>query len=410
MQNEISMHDHVFIGRQAILNAGQEIIGYELLFRESAHATFAELNSDLEAGTQVLVNTLSHMGTQLLLGGKTPFINVSNAMLDSDFLELLPAEQVVFEIVETTQADEKTVKRVKHLRGKGYRFALDNFSPNPNSMAFLPYVELVKLECDGSEPQKVRQLLREFAGRKIKLLAGKVESKEQFLNCRELGFHYFQGYFFARPETLSAKVINPAYVHLIDVLNKLQSNAELRDIEAGLKRDVALSFKLLSYINSAGSGLSCEIQSLRHAVTVLGYKQLYRWLTLLLVTAARKANTPALIKTAITRGRMAELLGRGYFQEEERSQLFIVGVFSLLDVMLNMPLEKIFGSLHLPEPIKEALLSRAGTYGPVLRLVEACESPDPEKIEACALELAMAPETANRAQLEAIAWVEQLGV
>ncbi|MBL8508954.1 MAG: HDOD domain-containing protein, partial [Chitinimonas sp.] len=189
------------------------------------------------------------------------------------------------------------------------------------------------------------------------------------------------------------------------------NNAEITEIENALKRDVALSFKLLRYINSAGFGLSCEIHSFRHAVTILGYQKLYRWLTLLLVTASSDAGTPpALMKTAVTRGRLVELLGSHMLDGTDRDNLFIVGVFSLLDVMLDMPMEKILETLLLPDAVSDALLSRTGIYGPFLELAEACEDPEMADVPRLCEHLQLTPEMLNKAHVSALAWVEELGV
>ena len=242
------------------------------------------------------------------------------------------------------------------------------------------------------------------------LIAEKVETQSEHKICKELGFAYYQGYYFAHPETLSAKVINPAYAVVLELLNKVRNNAEIKDIETSFKRDVALSFKLLRYINSVGFGLSCEIQSLRHALAILGYQQLYRWLTLLLVTAGEGSTSPALMKTAVTRGRLTELLGKDMLEAADRDNLFIVGVFSLLDAMLEMPMDEVLDKLSLPESISDALLSRQGLYGPFLDLTIACEEGDSDHIEKLAFSLQMEPDKINQAHLAALAWVETLGI
>ena len=226
----------------------------------------------------------------------------------------------------------------------------------------------------------------------------------------EYKFDYFQGYYFAHPEILTAKVINPSHALVLDILNKVRSNVDIAEIERGFKRDVALSFKLLRYINSVGFGLSCEIQSIRHALSILGYQQLYRWLTLLVVTTNENGTPSALMKTAITRGRLTELLGHELVDKGERDNLFIVGIFSLLDAMLEMPMDKVLEKLTLPENISDALLHREGIYGPFLALAEACESADIQRIQDLAASLAIDPNAVNEAHLKALAWVEELGV
>lgn len=404
------MSDQAYIGRQPILDRQQKIIGYELLFRHSAEAGHAQVISDLHAGTNILANTLSNIGTNWLVGDKLAFINLSNPMLETDFIELLPPERIVLELLETTQPTPELLARCRELRGRGFNIALDDFEYSPALAPLLDVADYVKLDIRLIGMDKLPAHVKQLEELPLKLLAEKVETRAEFEECKKLGFHYFQGFYFARPETLSTKVINPAHAHVLDLLNKVRNNADLPDIDRLFKRDVALSFKLLRYINSVGFGLSCEIQSIKHALTILGYQQLYRWLTLLLVTAGEDSTPPALMKTAIIRGRLTELLGQDYLEKQDRDNLFIVGVFSLLDAMLEMPMDKILDQLNLPENICDALLTHQGIYGPFLALAEACEGTDIGQLQSLAEALQLEPEKVNQAHLAALKWVEALGV
>lgn len=404
------MQDHAFIGRQPIVDTQQQIIGYELLFRRSAEATDASVSDELLATSKVLANTLSNMGASWLLGDKLAFINAPTSMLMSDFLELLPVERAILEVLETTKPTPELLARCRELRTHGFRLALDDFQLTKESAALLEVANFIKLDIQQLKGAQLEAHVRALEKHPAKLIAEKVETQAEHAECKKLGFTYFQGFYFAHPETLAAKVINPAYAVVLDLLNKVRNNAEIKDIEASFKRDVALSFKLLRYINSVGFGLSCEIQSIRHALAILGYKQLYRWLTLLLVTAGEGSTSPALMKTAVTRGRLTELLGKDMLEAADRDNLFIVGVFSLLDAMLEMPMDKVLDNLALPEAISDALLTRQGMYGPFLALTEACEGGDAKNIEKLAFNLQLEPDNVNQAHLAALAWVETLGV
>ena len=405
------MQDHAFIGRQAILDKQQKIVAYELLFRHHSGATSAEITSDMHAGTRVIVNAFSNMGSEWLLGDKLAFINIATPMLSSEFLELLPAQRVVLEILESVVPSPELLARCRELRAKGFRLALDDYTHSPETAALLDVVDYVKLDIQELGPSKTAEMVKLLKNHPVKLIAEKVETRGEFKACKNLDFDLFQGYHFARPETLTAKVINPAHANVLQLLNQVRNNDEVKDIEVAFKRDVALSFKLLRYINSVGFGLSCEIQSIKHAVAILGYQQLYRWLTLLLVTAGTSdATAPALMKTAVTRGRLTELLGQDYLEKQDRDNLFIVGVFSLLDAMFEMSMEDVLEKVLLPETITDALLTRQGIYGPFLELTEACEGSDIDKIEELAMALQLEPEKVNKAHLDALAWVETLGI
>ncbi len=403
------MQDQAFIGRQPILDAHQQIIAYELLFRHDASAGTAVIEDDVRSCTRVLLNTLNDMGTQWLLGDKQAFINVNAEVLMGDFIELLPAKRTVLELLPGMHADQALIDRIEALRKEGFQVSLSTLE-DPGLLALLPHADYVKIDLLKMGLQKSLALFAKLKGRPVMAIAEKVESHHEFDACKEAGFTLFQGFYFAHPETLTAKVIHPAYAVVLEILNLVSRKADIKEIEIAFKHDVALSFKLLRYINSVGFGLSSEIHSIRHAITILGYDQLYRWLTLLMVTAGDNSTPPALMRTAITRGRLTELLGAGYLNKSERDDLFIVGVFSMLDAMLEMPMEQALDKLNLTDAVTEALLHRSGVYGPFLQLAEATEGADVNKIRQLAESLVMDPEVVNKCHIDALAWTEGLGI
>jgi EAL and modified HD-GYP domain-containing signal transduction protein len=404
------MSNNAFIARQPILNAGHAIVAYELLFRHAAHAESAQIESDADAGITVLAHTLCNMGTEWLLKGKQAFINMDTHMLSSSFSTLLPKQNVVIEVLETVQATDDVLQRLKELKAEGYRFALDDFHCRPETEAFLPFADFVKLDVLALSPEELAKQVKTIRRFPVKLVAEKVESLEQFNHCKSLGFDFFQGYYFARPETLVERIINPVHATVLQLLEKVRQGADVKELEALFKKDVALTFKLLRYINSAGFGLSCEVQSIRHAVSILGMQPLYRWLTLLLVTAGSNATSPAQARTAITRGRLCELLGKTSLPRSDQDNLFIVGVFSLLPAMLEMTMEQVLERVVMPEKISDALLDHSGLYGPFLALTEAMESEDAARLEDLTLSLMLSPAQVSEAHLQALGWVEQLGL
>lgn len=402
------MEEQAYIGRQPIIDASQQIIGYELFFRHSKDAEHAVFEDDLKACSNVLVNTIGDMDIEYLLGNKLAFINVSEAILLSDFLELMPPKKTVFEVLRSVVPNEALLARCEVLRKEGYQIALDNPQLNAHSAAFLPYANYVKIDMLNTSLDEAKTLYHQYKSPKIQVIAEKLETESQFKACEEIGYQHFQGYYFAKPETFTAKVINASFDSVLMILNTVSSEGEIAEIEAGFKRDAALSFKLLRYINSVGFGLSCEIQSIHHALTILGRKQLFRWLTLLMVTAGDNSTPPALMKTCLIRGRLTELLGESYFEKQDRENLFIVGVFSLLDVVLQTPMEKVLEKIQLPETVMDAISTRTGVYAPFLQLTEACEDADTNKIKELAGLLSFDANKVNECHIKALAWVEEL--
>ena len=404
------MEDQAFIGRQPIMDEKQQIIGYELFFRHSADAESAVFEDEFKAYSSVLMNTIGGIDMQWLLGDKLAFINVNEEMLKSEFLELMPPKRTVLEILRSIPQTPDIIERCQNLREQGFKIALDNPQLSAESSALLACADFIKIDIQTLNSAELLKAFNQLHTPSIKMIAEKVETDTQFEDCKKIGFRLFQGFHFARPETFTAKVINASFDSVLNILNVVSQDGEIQDIEAGFKKDTALSFKLLRYINSVGFGLSCEIQSINHALTILGRKQLYRWLTLLMVTAGENSTPPALMKTSITRGRLTELLGESYFEKHDRDNLFIVGVFSLLDAILKMPMETVLEKIQLPEPVSEALLTRSGIYGPFLQLTEACEDADDQRILELAELLQFDAKKVNSCHIAALAWVETLGI
>jgi EAL and modified HD-GYP domain-containing signal transduction protein len=404
------MEDQAFIGRQPIMDEKQQIIGYELFFRHSAEAETAVFEDEFKAYSSVLMNTIGGIDMQWLLGDKLAFINVNEAMLKSEFLELMPPKRTVLEILRTVTPSAEIVERCQNLREQGFKIALDNPHLSIELSPLLSCADYIKIDVQTLDSAELQKKYNQLHVPSVKMIAEKVETDAQFEDCKRIGFRLFQGFHFARPETFTAKVINASFDSVLNILNTVSQDGEIKDIEAGFKKDTALSFKLLRYINSVGFGLSCEIQSINHALTILGRKQLYRWLTLLMVTAGENSTPPALMKTSITRGRLTELLGESYFEKHDRDNLFIVGVFSLLDAILKMPMETVLEKIQLPETVSEALLTRSGIYGPFLQLTEACEDSDNKRILEIAELLQFDATKVNECHIAALAWVETLGI
>lgn len=404
------MEDQAFIGRQPIMDLKQHIIGYELFFRHSADAESAVFEDEFKAYSSVLMNTIGGIDMQWLLGDKLAFINVNEAMLKSEFLELMPPKRTVLEVLRTVTPSDEIVARCQELRSQGFMISLDNPHLSESSQPLLQCADFIKIDVQTIDLAEAAKIFYQYNVSSVQMIAEKVETDKQFEDYKKIGFRKFQGFHFARPETFTATVINASFDSVLTILNKVSQDAENSEIEAGFKRDAALSFKLLRYINSVGFGLSCEIQSINHALTILGRKQLYRWLTLLMVTAGDNSTPSALMKTSITRGRLTELLGESYFEKHDRDNLFIVGVFSLLDAILKMPMEKVLEKIQLPETVTEALLTREGIYGPFLQLTEACEDANSEKILELAELLQFDANKVNECHISALAWVETLGI
>lgn len=240
-----------------------------------------------------------------------------------------------------------------------------------------------------------------------KRIAGAVATRETLADVRELGVSFFEGDWYRRIQG-SGKSVAPSQATVIELIDLVRTEAPIGRIEPLLKRDATLSFRLLRYINSAGFGLSCEIQSFKHAVSILGYQNLTRWLSLLLATSGATPAAPVLMREAAARGRLMELLGEACVSADERDNLFIVGVFSMLPSILQVPMPALMEQLHLAESITDALLTRGSLFGPILTVAEGVEGEASPTLESTVADLQLSTAQVNRFHLEAIAWAEQI--
>jgi EAL and modified HD-GYP domain-containing signal transduction protein len=403
-----------FLGRQPILDRNQQLIGYELLYRADAAATEAAVTDDDHASLVVVASLLQDLGPEQVLGGKLGFINVGPETLGPESpIVLLDPKRTVLEFTSRAPAAAETLARLEELRRAGYGIAVTVDSPavvRQPLFALATHAKVDLLRVPMEQLPLVVKLLRGAGGRRI-LVAEKVETREQAAACLEHGFDCLQGFYFARPETLVARKLEPARAAVMQAIKLLLRNADVIEVDNALKRDVALSVKLLRYMNSAGMGLATRIDSLKHAITLLGYQKLARWLTLLLATTeSRDPTAPLLARTAITRGRLMELLGEGRFDVGQRDNLFIAGTFSLLPAMLMVPMTTALEELELPQAVAEGLLTRSGDFAPYLKLAEAVENPSLAGVAQLCKELSISPKALNLAQMQATDWVNQLGI
>lgn len=365
-----------FLARQPILNRDQSLAAYELLFR-SAAAGPANVTDDLAATASVIAHA-SELGMQNVIGTSLGYVNVDAAVLMSDIVQFLPKEKVVLEILETVKVTDEIVARVEELMRAGYTFALDDVTADSNGVQqLLPLVDVIKLDINDIEQSELFKLTRQFKAAKKKLLAEKVENLAQFESCLELGFDYFQGYYFAKPVVLTGKKLSPSQLAIIHLMGQILSDADTADIERTIKHDASLGFSLLRLVNTPAIGVTQRIDSIAQALLVLGRRQLQRWLQILLYAEPGKMHSAAtpLLALATTRGKLLELMAEK-LQPGNRTTAdiaFTVGMMSLMDTLFGLPMAKILEQIKVADDVHDALLSRKGFFGDMLKLVECVE-------------------------------------
>jgi EAL and modified HD-GYP domain-containing signal transduction protein len=403
---------NIYVGRQPILDRSQALYAYELLFR-SGNVEQAAFHSDVSATAFVIISVFNELGLEQALGDAFGFINVSEDMLMSETLELLPADKIVIELLETVPLKPAVIARARELVRKGFRLALDDVLDLEED--YKPLIEIasfIKIDLQGVAPDALPDLVERFRPYSAKLLAEKVDSAEQARRCHELGFAYFQGYFFARPSVLSSRRLSAGETTLLRLLGMVISDADTSAMEPLIKQEPALLVNLMRISNSVGNGSNRQISSAREAITLLGRRQLQRWLQLMLFCAegGGKAHTP-LLNMVATRARAMELLAeRCAMRDGDPDSAFLTGILSLLPALLRVSMDEVLKTLAVDRIIHSALTDGSGTLGALLRLLRCWE--EDATTDFAATLAALPPlrgEDFTLAVSEAMGWAASLG-
>lgn len=397
------------IGRQPILNRDEQICAYELLFRSAQSLTEAHVSDASQATASVILNTLAGFGIKQILGNHLGFINLELDMLMSDSLELLPKEMVVLELLESLEVTPVLIERCRELKQAGFVLALDDHEFSPVYEELYQLVDIVKVDLLITPVDSLGPTIDQYRDYPFKLLAEKVETKEEFLKCLDLGFNYFQGYYFAKPAVIEKKKIDEGGAALLKLMRQLMDDAEIEEVEKTFRSSPGLTYKLLLLVNSVSFVGLQKIQTVRHAISMLGRAQIKRWVQLaLFATDDSHAMENPLVDMAAVRGgfmeQMAVACPRLRGNREAPDQAFMTGILSLLESLYDIPMEQIAGELNLSEEVQEALVHREGVYGDLLSLSEALEQVDFVRASELLGNLSIPYNTVMQAQMKAYNW------
>jgi EAL and modified HD-GYP domain-containing signal transduction protein len=405
------------ISRHIILDRTAHILGYEFMLRTGTSSD----STTQRANDLALIRTINALDPQRIAQFREIWLAVGESTLEHPLLEALPgkATVVLVRAVPNHPPAPEILTRAAALRGLGFRFGLLGYADNPAHRAWLPLIDLVAMDVPSYAPAELEPAIAQIHGLRdgMKVVARRIDSYEGYEFCHGRGFDGFAGKFLTRRENWPPQpALNPDRVRLCDVLNRLRSGTELTEIAESLRLSPHISYRFLRYINSAGMGLTGHIASIEQGVLYLGREKLYRWLTLLLFAADGGQDTDrALLEQALMRARMLELMGLDTHHDHVQcDELFVVGMFSLFDVLLGMPLPIALRPLQLPKPVAGALIDNDGPYANLLRVVCACEQTDgdndaaAESLDALAAAAGVSVERVNACHLEAIAWAQQL--
>ena len=399
----------IALARQPIFDRADRLVAYELLYRESVRTTAAAGADSTRMSSDTITRTLLGIGLERVTGGRRAFINVDRPMLLDGSIHVLDPQQVVIELLESVACDDETLPACEALVAAGYSLALDDYVHDPANVPLLRLARIVKIDVLGRTDEELRATLAHVRPYDVSCLAERVETAAARARCATLGFELFQGYFHARPELLAGREVPVQQGNLIRLMNVLRdpetSDAQVEEIFRG---DITLAYKLLRIVNSAGTGRA-GVESIGHAIRLLGRATLHRWLGLLLVSSFATATgvRAELVTGAMLRARFCELLGEAAGRRREGGALFMAGLFSLLDALMRVPMTEVVSRLELTAELRQALLAREGPYAAALRVAEAYETGAWDTVASSAEAFGVSLDVLPVLYVEALAWAQE---
>ncbi len=398
----------IFIARQPIFDVNQKVYGYELLFR-SGQANYCDALDGDSASMNVITNSLVLIGIDKLTGGRKAFINLTRSLIIRMSDLNLPREYYVMEVLEDVEPDEEIVEAVQNLKKLGYDVALDDFVFDERFTPLLDLADIIKIDFMQTPPEERKALIDKWGGPDLKFLAEKVETRDEFELALDMGYSYFQGYFFEKPAVISKKAVPGFKINSLRLLGELyKSDVDLEELEKIIKPDVSLTYKLLRLINSAAFGISKEIKSVKHALIMLGMKAVRNWVSLITLADMGQDKPEELLVQTIVRARFLELMAPVIGLDQRAPDCFLMGMFSTLDAVLDVTIEDALADLPLAEDVKSAIIGGDGQLGSLFTAATAYEKADFQAFADYAggksLPLAAAPDL----YFEAVDWANQI--
>jgi len=371
-----------YLARQPIFDVDEKLVGYELFYRNNDEGRSAADGG--RATTEVFINSCIETGLAKLVGHHQAFIKVTRDFIINHEQLSLSSHRLVLEVLENIEVDNEVVAAVKGVIEKNYNLALGDFGYDQNHRGLIQFAHIAKIDVLQHNVGVLAELVNSLRSFPVKLLANNVETIAQYDHCRELGFDYYQGCFICKPRIVRGRQLPANKLHVMQLLAELQkSDAEARELEKIIEQDVALSYKLLRNINSAAFSLRNKIESIRHAVVILGQDEIRKWASMVALSSI-EGKSSELIRIALQRAKMCELLTEESGQGNHGAA-FMVGLFSTLDALMDAPLKELLSMLPIADDIKDALLYFKGPYNNVLSCTIAYEKGDWPLIEGAGL-------------------------
>ncbi len=362
-----------YIARQPIFDRKKHLFAYELLFRDGLSNCFPQIDGDT-ATSKVLASSFLAIGIEKITGGKRAFINFSQNLLTSGIPFMFPRESTVVEILEDVNPVTDVIETCRKLSSDGYHLALDDFSFDARMHALVKLANIIKIDFRSTPVENIKKLIvsPELAG--IKLLAEKIETNEEFRSAFDMGFEYFQGYFFSVPEIIKGKELSGSTLQLLNLIIEINKpNVDLEKLEKIIEHDISITYKLLRYVNSASIKRREEISSIRKAVMIIGIDELKRLVSLISLSKVAVNKPDELIKRSCIKARFCDRLGQDSTCSTKYNDLFLIGLFAHIDAILDQPMKEIMEKIPITKTISDALINGEGEQAKYLRLAECYE-------------------------------------
>ena len=395
-----------FIARQPIFTPSQDVLGYEILFRTGTENYFTGDSANVSA---TAVDNLLLFGLERVTSGLLAFVNCPRDLLLREYLTLLPPDRVVGEILETVSADDETLEACRHLKLSGYRIALDDFVDTPKMAPFVELADYIKIDFLATSPPEQERLARKLIKRNVQLIAEKVETHEDVQRGMAMGYAYFQGYFFCRPQIAERREI-PAfklnYMRILQIANRPELNTE--DLSEAIKQEASLTYRLLRYLNSAAFSLHKSVDSIPHGLALLGERGIRRWISVVSIAAIGEDKPSELVMLPLRRARFCELLASVTHMQNNQSDLFLMGLLSAMDALLDMPMGTVLADIAVKDEIKGALLGQPGEFRDIYEIAVNYESGTWEQLVEVAQRVGVDEELFPDLFLQSLDWAKEV--
>ena len=395
-----------YVARQPIFDREEKVFGYELLFRDSLENCFV---GDADEASRATLDRSLVMGLDVLCDGRRAFVNCTRDTLIKGLVGLLPSTSTVVEILETVPGDPDVMAACHSLKEQGYLIALDDYVADDRREPLAEMADIIKVDLQLTTEEQRKRLIKQFGPWRCRMLAEKVERHDQFVQARDQGFVYFQGYFFRRPEMMGTHDMPANRLNYIRMLQEVsRPELDVVGLEKLIKEEASVCYRLLRYLNSAVFGFKKEIHSVRHALSILGERDLRRWVRLIAAVGAGQDKTSDLVLSALVRGRFCELLAPKVAHGE--SDLFLMGLLSLIDAMLETPMQAVLEKIPLDAATNAVLLGQPGVLRPVFQLMLAHESGEWEAAAALIEGLRLDADDVAACYWQAQQWARELSM